>query len=126
MDAEDQIKTVLVADDELPLLNVLTAVLEYEGYKVLTATDGKEVLKRVSEDNPDVVLCDVMMPVMDGRDVCRTLRADPKYKHMPLVLMSAAYGSLETNDFDDVTFIAKPFDLDTLVQLVKRLSENTP
>jgi two-component system, OmpR family, alkaline phosphatase synthesis response regulator PhoP len=124
LDAEKQTKTVLVADDELPLLNVLAAVLEYEGYRVVTATDGKEVLRRVSEEKPDVVLCDVMMPLMDGRDVYRTLRADPRYQHMPLVLMSAAYGSLELAGFDDVTFIAKPFDLDDIVQLVKRLADH--
>ncbi len=66
--------TVLVVDDELHLCNVLRRILEKEGYKVITAPDGESALQFTEEEKPDVILLDLMMPGIDGREVCRRVR----------------------------------------------------
>ncbi len=65
---------VLVVDDELHLCNVLRRILEKEGYKVITAPDGEAALQFTEEEKPDVILLDLMMPGIDGREVCRRVR----------------------------------------------------
>ncbi len=65
---------VLVVDDELHLCNVLCRILEKEGYKVITAPDGETALQLTKEEKPDVILLDLLMPGIDGREVCRRVR----------------------------------------------------
>lgn len=65
---------VLVVDDELHMCNVLRRILENEGYKVITAPDGETALRLIKEKEPDVILLDLMMPGIDGREVCRRVR----------------------------------------------------
>jgi DNA-binding response OmpR family regulator len=65
---------VLVVDDELHLCNVLRRILEREGYKVITTPDGETALRFTEEEKPDVILLDLMMPGIDGREVCRKVR----------------------------------------------------
>ena len=80
---------VLVVDDILPNVKLLEAKLMAEYYEVVTALNGPEALKRVAEDNPDVVLLDVMMPGMDGFEVCRLIKENPKTAHVPVVMVTA-------------------------------------
>lgn len=67
--------SVLIVDDNAPLLNLYQIVFEREGYRVHKAENGREALERVNEEVPDVILLDVMMPDMDGIEVCRLIRA---------------------------------------------------
>lgn len=113
-------KTVLVADDEPMLLALLVAVLEDEGYAVVTARNGREALTAVARARPDLVLMDVMMPEMDGPAAYRTLRADADGRTPPIVLMSASH-SRSVLDSGIDGFLRKPFDLDDLLALVKRM-----
>ncbi len=65
---------VLVVDDELHLRNVLRRILKKEGYQVITAADGQAALRLIEEEEPDVILLDILMPGIDGREVCRRVR----------------------------------------------------
>ena len=65
---------VLVVDDELHICNILRRILKQEGYKVITAANGEVALRLIKEKKPDVILLDIMMPGMDGREVCRRVR----------------------------------------------------
>ena len=65
---------VLVVDDELHLCNILRRILEREGYRVITAPDGEAALRLTEEEKPDVILLDLMMPGIDGREVCHRVR----------------------------------------------------
>ena len=65
---------ILVVDDELQMCNVLRRILEKEGYRVITTPDGKSALQLIKEKKPDVILLDLMMPGIDGREVCRRVR----------------------------------------------------
>ncbi|WP_416899805.1 MAG: PleD family two-component system response regulator [Minwuia sp.] len=80
---------VLVVDDVAPNIRILEAKLSTEYFYVLTATNGPEALESAARDNPDIILLDVMMPDMDGFEVCRRLKADPAVSHIPVVMVTA-------------------------------------
>ena len=80
---------VLVVDDILPNVKLLEAKLSNEYYDVLTATSGAEALKKIEQDSPDIVLLDVMMPGMDGFEVCKRVKDNPALAHIPIVMVTA-------------------------------------
>ena len=107
---------ILVIDDEEMILSLIQEFLDLEGYTVVLATNGQDGWERVLEAHPDLVLTDVMMPIMDGHELCRQLRADPRTASIPVIGMSAAYQPAPDDDFDAI--IAKPFDLPPLLALI--------
>jgi len=109
---------VLVADDDPCILSLVKTVLEIEGFSVLSASNGREALREVEDHRPDVVLLDVMMPVMDGVTCCKELRKNPETATTPIVIMSAALNLAELKETGADGFIAKPFDNDELVSLL--------
>jgi len=111
-------KRVLVVDDEVVIAEAIAAVLQDEGYEVAVATNGREGLTRAREMHPDLVLVDMMMPVMGGEEMGRRLREEPDTKATPIVVMSAVHRSLRELSFDHAAFLGKPFDLDTLLDTV--------
>ena len=114
-------KTILVIDDEVILAEMLQALLEDEGYQVLTARNGREGLERLAEHHPDLILCDVMMPLLDGRELCREVQARPEYDSVPIILMSAASAAGRLDDCRYAAFLSKPFDLDVLLDTINTL-----
>ncbi len=107
---------VLLVDDSEDFLAFMTDLLGTT-YKVRTATNGREALKRIADHQPDIILCDVMMPEMDGNELCRRLKANPKTERIPFVMLTARLSSdskLEglTAGADD--YLTKPFNLDLL------------
>ncbi|MCB1551280.1 MAG: response regulator, partial [Alphaproteobacteria bacterium] len=115
---------VLVVDDILPNVKLLEAKLMAEYYEVVTALNGPEALKKIVECNPDVVLLDVMMPGMDGFEVCRQIKANPLTAHIPVVMVTALTDvedrvrGLE-NGADD--FLSKPVNDVALMARVRSL-----
>ena len=109
---------ILVVDDEKNILDIIRFNLEVEGYEVFTALEGEEALRLAQEIKPDLILCDIMMPEMDGLEVCRRLKADGRTNQVPVVMLSAKtqpqdkVASIEAGADD---FITKPFDFSDLV-----------
>jgi CheY-like chemotaxis protein len=114
--------TILVVDDEKPVREFLVAAFGQAGHEVLEAWHGRQALAIIHESStrPDLVISDVMMPLVGGVELCRLLRADPSTAGIPIVLMSAAHRQASTGAAADAV-IGKPFDLDTLEALVHRL-----
>ena len=81
--------TILVVDDEEPIQELLRFNLEKEGYLVCVAKDGQEALKHVENDQPDLIVLDLMLPGMDGLEVCRKLRSNPKFQQIPIIMLTA-------------------------------------
>lgn len=115
-------KTILLIEDNAEMRENTTEILEFEKYKVLTAKDGKEGLEVVQNNTIDLIICDVMMPVMDGYTVLKTLSKNPKTASIPFVFLTA---KAERTDFrkgmemgaDD--YITKPFDDIELLKAVE-------
>ena len=116
--------TILVVDDNSQNLELLQAYLEDLRCKVITATDGLEAMKAVTQHNPDLILLDIMMPRMSGFEVCRRLKADPATADIPVVMVTALneLGDIEravavgTDDF-----LSKPINKLELLTRVKSL-----
>ena len=116
-------KTVLVADDERSITDLVAFALELEGYRVIQAFDGPSALKQVEVEHPQLIMLDIMMPGMDGRDVSRRLKQNPITKGIPILLFSAAPNpDLRRAQAD--AYLPKPFDLDRLIETVRRLLKN--
>ena len=113
-------KKVLVADDEDGIVRLITAILDGADVTVIAAHDGTEALEKVRAQRPDLVLSDVMMPGLDGRALCRIIKADPDLSGTPVVLMSAL-ARLDLGDCDEDAFLRKPFGVTTLVETLDRL-----
>lgn len=111
--------TILVVDDEQPMREFLVEMFEAAGYQALQAAHGRDALAVVSATPPDLVLSDVMMPIMGGGELCRRLKADPTTAAIPVILMSAA-GRRSVNGTGADAFIKKPFDADVLEALLRR------
>ena len=113
-------KTVLVVDDEPVLRTIVREILHEEGYAVIEAADGRVMLEIMARERPDLVLMDVMMPGIDGREAYRQLRSNPEHRDVPVVMMSAGVRPIRL-DPSIAGFMAKPFDVTQLVELVARL-----
>jgi CheY-like chemotaxis protein len=117
----------LVVDDEPGIAEVLTWFLEAEGHEVESATNGAEALERVAEQTPDLVLCDVMMPVLDGVTLVDRLRADARWAALPVVLMTAVVASVPARVHEKISgLLQKPFTLDSVVELIGRALSARP
>jgi len=115
-------KKILVVDDEVDLVETVRFPLEMEGYHVLVSYNGEDALNQARKENPDLILLDLMLPKLDGYKVCRLLKFDERYKHIPILMLTA-----KTQEKDKVLgletgadeYITKPFEMDYLIDKVK-------
>jgi two-component system, OmpR family, response regulator len=122
--AADAKATILVVDDNLDNVEILRAFLESRGYAVSEAPDGSSALAKMDEVRPDLVLLDVMMPGIDGWQVCRTIKNHPDHGASTKVVMVTAKGAFEDkfeglrSGADD--YVVKPVDFKDLLEKVER------
>ncbi len=120
-------KKILVVDDEDNIVTILEARLMANGYEVVTAADGQEGLNKARSEKPDLIILDIMLPKLDGYKVCRMLKFDDQYKHIPIILFSA-----RTQDSDQEVgkqqgadaYVTKPFQPEALLNKIKELAPN--
>jgi len=115
------VPSILVVDDEHVIVDLLSMIFVEEGYRVVTAGNGKEGLERLTVDQPDVILSDLMMPVLDGVALSHALQDHPAYRSIPLIFMSAAPLSLAARACVYAAFVSKPFTLENLLAVVARV-----
>jgi DNA-binding response OmpR family regulator len=117
-------RKILLADDEEDIKTVLRMFLESKGYQVCTAYDGLDAIDQANSEKPDAILLDVMMPLMDGFEVCKKLKASPETASIPVVMLSAASHAESVKkglDAGAIDYLVKPFEPEALDQLLEKI-----
>ena len=117
-------KRILVVDDEMYIVNILDFTLGSEGFKVVSAANGEEALRKSMEIAPDLIVLDVMMPKIDGYEVCRALKAKDETKHIPVILLTAKDRDADREKGREVgadLYMTKPFSPTRLLEEVRAL-----
>jgi two-component system, sensor histidine kinase and response regulator len=113
---------VLVVDDDTAILETIQDILEFEGYRVKTMNEGMGVLAQIHADPPGMVLLDLRMPLVSGKQIYNDIQADPVASQVPVVLVTAdRSGSECADELGTADYLAKPFDLDELFACVERV-----
>lgn len=116
-------KKILVIDDEPELVKAVTIRLKAGGYETIFACDGEEGLTKAEEDNPDLILLDIIMPGEDGYEVCKNLKSNSKTKNIPIIIFTASgQENLEERcmTVGADAMIKKPFETAELLKLVDK------
>lgn len=106
-------KRILLVDDEQELVNMIKMRLEFTGYEVISANDGEAALATAKKEKPDLIVLDLMLPKMAGYEVCRTLKADEEYKHIPIILLSGKAQDADKAEGAKAganAYVTKPFE----------------
>ena len=109
---------MLIVDDEFSLVETLAEILTYEGYEVVTASDGAQALALAEKIRPALMLLDHMMPVLNGLQTLQRLRASSWGANLPVIMMTAAPVQLPADQRQGVPLLRKPFEIGQLVRLV--------
>jgi CheY-like chemotaxis protein len=118
------VATILIVDDEAPIRELLAVVLKDRGYRTVVARHGRQALELVARERPDLIISDLMMPVLNGRVLCQRLKADPTTQGIPIILMTTA-GLQQAREVPADAHLDKPFDLDELEALVRAWLPNS-
>ena len=122
MSAETHRATILIVDDTPINLRVIVESLEGQGYQIVVATRGEEALKRANYVKPDLILLDVMMPDLNGFEICRRLKAEQNTAQIPIVMLTALSDEehqRKGRECGAADYITKPFDPDVLLAAIK-------
>ena len=120
--AKDDAAVILIIDDEPNITTIYTLLFQHYGFKVSTASDGKDALKMIDDVSPNIILSDYMMPLMDGAELCTILKKDLRWKDVPFILQSAAFHNKYISAPYDL-LLQKPVAFATLLKEVTRLLE---
>lgn len=118
-------KKILIADDEPDFIELISMRLEVNGYDVISAKDGQEAIDKTKSDKPDLLILDLMMPKVDGFEVCRMLKFDDNFKDLPIIMLSALDQQQDREKAIEAgadEYFIKPFDLDLLLTKIKGLT----
>ncbi len=120
-------KQLLLVDDDLYSVETLKFALEAKGHEVITATNGKDALSIVRKNQTLLIILDVMMPKMDGYHFCRLIKFDTRFKHIPVIIVSARIQEADKKlgvvcGCDD--YVTKPYDIDNLISLIENHLNN--
>jgi CheY-like chemotaxis protein len=113
-------KTIMVVDDEFDLLTVWRLLLGQVGYEVVTAPNGAQALELIRHARPDLILCDCMMPVMSGPELCAALYDDPDLRTIPIILCSAAV-DIPAQPNPVIRYCRKPLSFDALLPMLQEM-----
>jgi len=112
---------ILAIDDDHDIVEIMRMILEEEGFEVATLTNGLKVLDFIRTSRPDLILLDVMLGGVDGREICTQIKTDKEFGNIPVIMVSASHDLQQTLKLPNSPdgFIAKPFDIDVFVEKVK-------
>ena len=118
-----KLKKILVVDDDRSITTMLESLLSAAGYTVLVAYDGLDAMVKVKSHLPDVIILDVMMPEINGYDVCSNLKFDEQYKHIPIIVLTSREQELDQRiaKFMGIDYMQKPIDRKALLEKIQNV-----
>lgn len=115
---------ILVVDDEVYILHILDFSLGAEGFEVISANNGELGIEKAKQEKPDLIVLDIMMPVLDGYETCRRLKRDAETKDIPVVLLTAKGRDLDKRlgfEVGAIDYIVKPFSPSRLIERIEEI-----
>ncbi len=116
-------KTILIVEDEESLLKLESILLTSKGFDVKGVTNGQAALDSIAEESPDLVLLDIMLPEIDGFEVCRRIKTDPATRHLPVIMLTAKRSREDMAKGEKVGadwYITKPFKSAMVIETIQR------
>lgn len=116
-------KKILVVDDDPVILRLLESILKGKGFEVVVARDGIDAMVQVKNTNPRLIILDIMMPELNGYEVCSHLKFDPQYKHIPIVILTSRDQELDARigRMMGIEYMHKPVDRELLLATIEGL-----
>jgi CheY-like chemotaxis protein len=124
LSAGGEARRLLVVEDEPALAKVLQMRLQIDGFEVDVAGDGAEAMEMIGTQRPDLIVCDLMMPVMDGIEVTRAVKGDPRLRSIPILILTALKSEKEMEELRRLGaegFVSKPYDGKALTVQIREL-----
>ena len=114
-------RKILVVDDDRAVTSLLESLLSGQGYQVLSAYDGKDALAQVKQNTPELIILDIMMPELNGYDVCSNLKFDEKFKTIPIIVLTSREQELDPRigKLMGISYMQKPIDSKVLLEKVQ-------
>jgi two-component system alkaline phosphatase synthesis response regulator PhoP len=115
---------ILVVDDEVNITQILEFSIGAEGYEVISAQNGEEAIDKARREQPDLIILDIMMPIIDGYEACRILKSNPLTKNIPVVLLTAKGRDIDKRlgyEVGATDYIIKPFSPNKLIDRIHEL-----
>ena len=116
-------KKILIVDDDISITLSISFVLEKEGYVVTTAVDGEEAVKKAKEELPHLIVLDIMLPKINGFEVCKRLKANAQTREIRIIMLTAKGDEKDKRLAEELGvngYITKPFDIDTLLSEIRK------
>ena len=115
---------ILVVDDEVYILHILDFSLGAEGFEVITANNGELAVEKAKQEKPNLIVLDIMMPVLDGYETCRRLKRDSDTKEIPVILLTAKGRDVDKRlrfEVGAIDYIVKPFSPSRLIERIEEI-----
>jgi DNA-binding response OmpR family regulator len=118
-----ELKKILVVDDDPTIIKLLEGLLKQNGYDVSTATDGLDAMAQVKKATPDLIILDIMMPEINGYEVCSHLKFDDRYKDIPIIIFTARDQELDprVSRMMGIEYMQKPLNRDFLMSTIEKI-----
>ena len=114
-------RKILIVDDDRDILEVIGIIMESEGYEVDLMSNGQQIFEHISAFHPDLIILDVMLGNMDGREICKKIKNTEDTLHIPVIMISASHNIADSvnNDCKPDDFVEKPFDIVNFINKVE-------
>ena len=128
MSAPTAPKKILVVDDDKAVITLLESLLSSQGYKVSAANDGLDAMVQVRNNVPDLIILDIMMPELNGYDVCSNLKFDERFKHIPIIVLTSREQELTSgiSQLMGIGYMQKPIDSKILLEKIQNILKISP
>ncbi|MBU0469608.1 MAG: response regulator [Candidatus Omnitrophica bacterium] len=116
-------KKILIVDDDVVIVRLVESFLLSKGFNVISESDGLSAMTTIKKENPDLIILDVILPEINGYDICYVLRFEDKFEHVPIILISERDKEIDEEIFEktDIEYLQKPINTEILLEKIKHL-----